>query len=308
VAEHVIDASRIHHQWDLELEPTLRVMSGDVVHFDLRMAGHGQVENGTPFEEIRFDFETIYNLLGPVWVEGAEPGDTLDVEVLALEPGAWGWTAVLPELGLLAEDFPRGFIRYFDLTRGATAKLGEGVEIPIVPFLGTMGTHPGEPATASPFPPHRGGGNIDTRHLVVDSTLSLPVWCEGALFSCGDAHAAQGDGEVCVSAIECDMKATLRFQLRKETITAPQFRVPGALTPRSDAGGYRGTMGIDPDLMQGAKSAVRAAIDWIEAEHGLSREDAYILCSLAGDLKILEIVDAGVWNVGLTMPLDVFTS
>jgi acetamidase/formamidase len=269
------------------------------------MAGARQVVRGAPYEEIAWDFDTIYNLLGPVWVDGAEPGDTLEVEVLALEPGPWGWTAVLPELGLLAEDFPEGFIRYFDIGE-TSARLGDRVEIPVAPFLGTMGTHPGEPATASPFPPHRGGGNIDTRHIVAGSTLWLPVWCEGALFSCGDAHAAQGDGEVCVSALECDMRATLRFSLRHETIAAPHFRVPGPLTPRTDERGYHGTMGIDPDLMAGARTAVRAMIDWLESEHGLSREDAYVLCSLAGDLKILEVVDAGVWNVGFTMPLSIF--
>jgi acetamidase/formamidase len=306
MAEHVIDPAAIHHQWDRDLEPTLRIASGDLVRFDLRMAGAGQVVRGAPYEEIAWDFDTIYNLLGPVWVDGAEPGDTLGVEVLALEPGSWGWTAVLPELGLLAEDFPEGFIRYFDIGE-TSARLGDGIEIPVVPFLGTMGTHPGEPATASPFPPHRGGGNIDARHIVAGSTLWLPVWCDGALFSCGDAHAAQGDGEVCVSALECDMEATLRLSLRKETIAAPHFHVPGPLTPRTDEGGYHGTMGIDPDLMEGARKAVRAMIDWLESEHGLSREDAYALCSLAGDLKILEVVDAGVWNVGFTMPLSIFT-
>jgi len=270
------------------------------------MAGHGQVKQGAPIEETRFDFDTLYNLLGPIWVEGAEPDDTLEIEVLTLEPGEWGWTVVLPELGLLAEDFPNAFVRYFDLAERETAQLIAGVEIPVVPFLGTMGTHPYEPATAPPFPPHHGGGNIDTRHLVAGSTLWLPIWSPGAYFSCGDPHAAQGDGEVCVAAIECDMKATLRFMLHKHTLSAPQFRVPGALTQRTDAGGYHGTMGIDSDLMQGAKTAVRAMIDWLEDEHGLSREDAYVLCSLAGDLKILEIVDDGVWNVGFTLPLDVF--
>jgi acetamidase/formamidase len=113
--EHVIDPKRIHHFWDRDLEPTLRIGSGDVVHFDLLMAGHGQVDNGTPIEEARFDFDTLYNLLGPIWVDGAEPGDTLEIEVLALQPGDWGWTVVLPELGVLPEDFPDAFIRYFDL-------------------------------------------------------------------------------------------------------------------------------------------------------------------------------------------------
>lgn len=136
--------------------------------------------------------------------------------------------------------------------------------------------------------------------------LWLPVWCDGALFSCGDPHAVQGDGEVCVSALECAMQASLRFHVRKRSIPAPQFRAGGRLTPQTDTLGYYATMGIESDLMQGAKTAVRAMIDWIVEEHGLSREDAYILCSLAGDLKILEVVDAGVWNVGMTMPLSVF--
>jgi acetamidase/formamidase len=303
--EHVIDAARIHHAWDASLEPTLRIDSGDTVRFDLRMAGHGQVEDGMPYEQARFDFDTLYNLLGPIHVEGARPGDTLAVEIVALQPGPWGWCSVLPELGLLPEDFPEPFIRYFDLTQGDTTELA-GVRIPVEPFLGTMGTLPDDVEHATPFPPHKGGGNVDTRHLRTGTTLLLPVFREGALFSCGDPHAAQGDGEVCVAAIETDMQATLRFELRRQTISTPRFIVPGALTPRTDAGGYYGTMGIHADLMQGAKEAVRGMIELVVQEHGLAREDAYVLCSLAGDLKILEIVDAGVWNVGFTMPRSIF--
>ena len=303
--EHTIDAGRIHHAWDASLEPTLRIQPGDTVHFDIRMAGHGQVEQGWPYEQARFDFDTLYNLLGPVYVEGAEPGDTLEVEIVALQPGGWGWTSVLPELGLLPEDFPEPLIRYFDLTQGDTTELA-GAQIPIEPFLGTMGTLPDDIDFATPFPPHKGGGNVDTRHLKTGTTLLLPVFRDGALFSCGDPHAAQGDGEVCVAAIETDMQATLRFGLRKRSISAPRFVVPGPLTPRTDAGGYYGTMGIHPDLMQGAKEAVRGMIELVGEEHGLDREDAYVLCSLAGDLKIFEIVDAGVWNVGLTLPRSVF--
>jgi acetamidase/formamidase len=111
-----------------------------------------------------------------------------------------------------------------------------------------------------------------------------------------------------VAAIETDMQATLRFRLHRRSISTPRFVVPGPLTPRTDAGGYYGTMGISPDLMQGAKAAVRGMIELVTAEHGLDAEDAYVLCSLAGDLKILEIVDAGVWNVGFTLPRSVFTA
>ena len=138
---------------------------------------------------------------------------------------------------------------------------------------------------------------------MVGSTLWLPIWCDGALFSCGDSHAAQGDGEVCVSAIECGMQATLRFHVRERPILGPAYRVPESIaTPWP----YHGTMGIDADLMAGARTAVRNMITWLVDEHGMSRDDAYVLCSLAGDLKIHEIVDAGVWNVGMTMPLAVF--
>jgi acetamidase/formamidase len=280
--EHTIDPTRIHHEWDASLEPTLRIESGDTVHFDLQMAGHGQVENG--------------------W-------DTLEVEIVSLRTGDWGWTAVLPELGTLPDEFPEPYIRYFDLTRGDTTTLVPGVEIPIEPFLGTMGVLPDDIEKATPFPPHKGGGNVDTRHLKQGASFLLPVFRPGALFSCGDPHAAQGDGEVCVAAIETSMQATLRFQLHSgKSIKAPRFVVPGPLTPRVDAGGWYGTMGIDPDLMTGARKAVSAMVELVAEEHGLQREDAYVLCSLAGDLKILEIVDAGVWNVGFTLPRSVFVN
>jgi acetamidase/formamidase len=305
--EHQIDAKRIHHAWDNTLEPTLRVNPGDVVHYELLMAGHGQVHEGDAFSDTQFDFDTLYNLLGPVHVEGAQPGDALRVEIEELVPGDWGWCVIMAELGTLPDLFPESYLRTFDLRGGTDAELVPGVRIPLSPFLGTMGTHPDEPATASAFPPHKGGGNIDTRHLTAGSTLWLPVWCEGALFSCGDAHAAQGDGEVCVAALECDMRATLRFELERRTIPAPYFRTAGALTPKVEGAGHHGAMGIAPDLMEGARSAIAAMVDWVVSEHGLSREDAYMLCSLAGDLKILELVDAGMWNVGMTLPLSVFS-
>src|SRR5712691_835490 len=305
--EHVVDPERVHHAWDMSIEPALVVESGDTVHFDIPMAGAGQVFEGAPFHEVQFDFDTIYNLLGPVAVHGAVPGDTLEIEIAALEPGEWGWTVILPGLGLLSDEFPDGYLKTWDLRNGVRAVLCSGVEIPFEPFLGTMGNCPDIPGVHLPFPPMKGGGNMDNRHLTVGSVLWLPVWCEGGLFSCGDPHAAQGDGEVCVSAIECSMRTTLRFHLRKSQISAPRFRAPGPLASRTAASGHFATMGISPDLMEGARIATREMIQWLVEEHELTREDAYVLCSVAGDLKILEIVDAGVWNVSMTMPLAVFT-
>lgn len=301
--EHRLGTTDIHHDWDRSREPALMIRPDDVVHFDLPITGEGQVAETSTIDEVVWDFDTIYNLAGPVFVDGAQPGDTLEVEVLELTPGPWGWTTVIPGLGLLADDFPEPFLKIFDLRGGSTASVAPGVEVLLDPFLGTMGVTTEEPGQHSPFPPHRGGGNVDCRHLVAGSTLWLPIWCEGALFSCGDSHAAQGDGEVCVSAIECAMQATLRFRLHKRSISGPAFNVPRAV---GDLGPHYGTMGIDADLMEGAKTAVRNMIGWLVAEHGLSREDAYVLCSLAGDLRIHEIVDAGVWNVGMVLPLSVF--
>ena len=305
-SEHVIDATLIHHMWDRSLEPALVVDSGDTVHFDLLMAGDGQLFEGASYANAAFDFDTIYNLSGPVYVNGAKPGDTLEIEILSLEPGAWGWTAFLPGVGLLADDFPDGYVKTWDLRGREQAMLVPGVEVPIHPFLGTMGTCIDEPGRHLPFPPNEGGGNMDNRHLTEGSTLWLPALCMGGLFSCGDPHAAQGDGEVCVSAIECAMRATLRFHLRKWSVSTPRFQVPGRLAARSEGNGYFATMGISPDLMDGAKTATRAMIEWLHDSHGLTREDAYVICSVAGDLKILEIVDAGVWNVSMAMPLSVF--
>ena len=301
--EHTVGASQIHHDWDASREPVVTIESGDVVHFDLPITGEGQVTETSTAADVVWDFDTIYNLAGPVHVAGAARGDTLEVEILELHPGGWGWTAVIPEFGLLAADFPEAFLKVFDLRDGTTATVATGVEVPLQPFLGTMGVPTDEPGPVSPFPPHLGGGNVDCRHLIAGSTLWLPVWCDGALFSCGDAHGVQGDGEVCVSAVECAMQATLRFALTRRTIPGPAFHVPHAV---GIPGPYQGTMGIDADLMEGARTAVRNMIMWLVEDHGLSREDAYVLCSLAGDLRIHEIVDAGVWNVGMTMPLGVF--
>ena len=301
--EHVVDASQIHHDWDASREPVVAIESGDVVHFDLPITGEGQVRESSTVADVVWDFDTIYNLAGPVHVAGASRGDTLEIEILELTPGPWGWTTFIPGLGLLADDFPEPFLKIYDLRDGSTATVAPGVEVPTEPFLGTMGVPEDVAGPISPFPPHQGGGNVDCRHLVAGSTLWLPIWCAGALFSCGDAHAAQGDGEVCVSAIECGMAATLRLHVRKRTIPGPAFHAPG---PDATPGPYYGTMGIDADLMEGARTAVRNMIAWLVEEHGMTREDAYVLCSLAGDLKIHEIVDAGVWNVGMTMPLAVF--
>jgi acetamidase/formamidase len=306
MTEHIMPSGAIHHDWARDRPAALTIASGDVVHYDIPMAGHGQVTRGEGYADTAFDFDTLYHLAGPLAVEGADPGDTLQIDILSLETGAWGWTAILPELGLLPDEFPEGYLRTFELAGRETIAVAARVEVPITPFFGTMGCATDVAGAHLPFPPHAGGGNVDTRHLVAGSTLWLPVHLPGGSFSVGDPHAAQGDGEVCVSAVECPMRASLRFTLLRRRIATPRFRVPGPLTPAVDDGGHLATMGIADDLMEGARIAVRAMIAWVVDEHDLDPRDAYVLCSLAGDLKIFEIVDAGVFNVGMTLPAAVF--
>jgi acetamidase/formamidase len=256
------------------------------------------------------DFDRLYPLAGPIFVKGAEPGDVLEVEILSLKPLEWGWTGIIPGLGLLSEDFTEPYIRHFDLTNGVSAALREDIHIPLAPFCGTMGVATDEPGQHMVLPPTKGAGNIDTRHLTAGTKLYLPVFVPGALFSAGDCHAAQGDGEVCVTGIECPMAFSLRFDVRKGRSLPPwryQFITPpGPLQPKSDERGYFVSSALGPDLMTNAKNAVRGLIDWLEAEHQLSREDAYILCSLAADLKISQIVDAPNWGVSAYLALSVF--
>ncbi|MDP9293915.1 MAG: acetamidase/formamidase family protein, partial [Actinomycetota bacterium] len=254
------------------------------------------------------DWDRVYPLAGPVGVDGAAPGDTLAIEILDLQTRGWGWTAILPGLGLLPEEFPDAYLRIFDLSQGDVAHLGDNVAIPVEPFLGTMGVCPAGASEQAVMPPGPFGGNMDTRQLVRGTTLYLPVQVDGALFSCGDAHGAQGDGEVCVTGLEAPMNATLRFTVQKgRALPAPQYRTAGPLTPRVDSGGFYGTTGVGPDLYAASQDAVRAMVDHIATEHGLSPEDSYVLCSLCVDLKISEIVDAGQYIVSALLPDAVFT-
>jgi acetamidase/formamidase len=253
------------------------------------------------------DWDRVYPLSGPVYVEGAEPGDTLAIEVLDIHTKGWGWSAILPGLGLLADDFTEPYLRVFDLTEGDVTHFRDDITVPLDPFMGTMGVCPAGASGTPIMPPGIFGGNMDTRQLVAGSTLYLPVQMDGALFSCGDAHGAQGDGEVCVTGIEAPMAGTLRITLEKgRSIPAPQWSAPGPLTPRVDAGDFYATTGVGPDLYVAAQEALRAMLDYLAVTQPLSREDAYVLASLCVDLKISEIVDAGEYIVSAVLPLAVF--
>jgi acetamidase/formamidase len=305
---HEFPLDQVHYRWDDRNEPVLTVESGDTVVMVTREVSDGQITPSSDASAIAsLDWDRIYPLAGPIAVDGAEPGDTLAIEIVEIATQGWGWTAIIPGQGLLPDDFPDPYLRIFDLGRGDSTQLREDITIPIEPFLGTMGVCPAGAREQAVMPPGTFGGNLDTRQLTRGTTLYLPVEEPLALFSCGDAHAAQGDGEVCVTGIESPMAVTLRFTLeRGRRIPAPQYLTAGPLTPRVDGAGFFGTTGVGPDLYRGAQDAVRAMIDHLAASHDLSSEDAYVLASLCVDLKISEIVDAGQYVVSALLPLAVF--
>ena len=306
---HYFPSDQVHFTWDAGNAPVLTIDSGDTVVVHTRDVSDNQIGPDSTVDVIAgLDWDRVYPLAGPIAVNGAQPGDTLAIEVLDLHTQGWGWTAILPGLGLLADDFPDAYLRIFDLTAGDVTYLREDIAIPIEPFLGTMGVCPAGASAQPVMPPGRFGGNMDTRQLTRGTTLYLPVQVDGALFSCGDAHGAQGDGEVCVTGLESPMYGALRFTLHKDRpIPAPQYLTAGPLAPRVADAPWYGTTGVGPDLYVGAQEAVRAMVDHLAAEHGLSPEDAYLLCSLCVDLRISEIVDAGEYVVSALLPLQIFS-
>ena len=309
--DHRVSADdAVHSSWDNDLEPALTVEPGDVVRFDCRDATNGQLGPGSTAEDIAaIDVEPIHPLTGPIAIEGARPGDVLEVELLALEHEGWGQTLVLPgemELGLLADEFPEPALHVWELEDGV-ARFVDGIEVPIDPFPGVIGVAPAEDGAHSTFPPRSVGGNLDVKHLTAGSTLYLPIAVDDALFSVGDCHAAQGDGEVCGTGIEAPMTVTCRFDVRSDrSLEGPQFETTGPFTPPGRDEPIYGTTGVADDLMAATRTAIRNMVDHLHDERGLTRGEAYLLCSAAVDLKLNEVVNAPNWAVSAYLPESLF--
>ncbi|MFC7068633.1 acetamidase/formamidase family protein [Halobaculum lipolyticum] len=311
------DESTVHYTWDRGHDPALTVEPGSVVRFDCRDAYDGQVSPPATVEKLRAVESDGHPMTGPVAVAGAEPGDTLRVDLLAFEHEGWGVTAVPPgerEGGLLPEEFPEPHVREWDLdaTRDGRPVAtfvdddAPDVAVPIHPFPGNLGVAPGADGSHSTMPPRAVGGNMDVKHLTAGSTLYLPVEAPGGLFSIGDCHAAQGDGEVCITGIEAPMSVTARLDVvRDRPVAGPEFATDGPFTPTGRDERMYATTGIAPDLMDATKAAVSNVITHLHERRGFSREDAYVLCSAAVDLKISEVVDAPNWTVTAYLPESV---
>ncbi len=299
-----------HIGWNNANAPVLTVAPGETVMFETIDASGGQLSPSSSVADVTtLDFGQINPVNGPIHIDGARPGDALKVTIDAFQPSGWGWTANIPGFGLLADQFPDPALHLwkYDTTTMAPAMFGPGGRVPLKPFTGTIGVAPGEPGDHSIVPPRQVGGNMDIRDLSAGTTLYLPIEVDGALFSVGDTHAAQGDGEVCGTAIESPMTVTLRFDLLKNAgLRFPRFTTAGPVSRHLDEKGYEVTTGIGPDLFEAARGALSGMIDLLSASRGMSAVEAYMLCSVAGDLRISEIVDQPNWVVSFYFPRMVF--
>jgi acetamidase/formamidase len=309
-AQHTIHAAHCHYGWDNAIAPVLTVAPGDMFTVECRDAADGHFSPASNAADIAGMVPGRVNpVTGPVFVDGAQPGDRLSVTFHDFAPSGFGWTAIIPGFGLLAGDFDEPHLHLWDYDRTGRepAMFGSLAKVPLRPFAGTVGVAPAEPGRHDVIPPRRVGGNMDIRDLTAGSTLHLPVEVEGALLSIGDTHGAQGDGEVCGTAIESAMHVSVSLELAKASAPRfPRLSLPAGRAPRPDPEGWEITTGIGPDLMQAAKDAVAEMIDLIAAWRGVSPEDAYMLCSVCGNLRISEIVDAPNWVVSFQFPRGVF--
>jgi acetamidase/formamidase len=310
MATHTLDAETVHYEWNHAIPPRLTIDPGDTVVFETRDAADRFYTKASTAADVLKRVFKGHPLTGPVRVRGAAPGDTLVVEIIDVVPALdFGWTQVRPGRGLLPEsDFPAPHLCVWDVSDTRVARMPERpIAVPLAPFAGVMGVALDEPGGHSTMPPRRSGGNMDIKQLTAGTTLYLPVLVDGALFSVGDGHGAQGDGEVCITAVEMCARVTLRFGVDAgKRIPEPRFRTPAGARAGALPGPHFVTTAHGPDLFANSQQAIRYMIDHLVQERGLTREEAYVLCSVAVDLKISEIVDAPNWIVSAFLPESVF--
>jgi len=290
---------QIHSRFSRTIAPVLTVPSGAVIEAFTQEASAGQFTPESDTATVRaLDFDPIHPLTGPVYVEGAEPGDVLAVTLHAIDVGAFGWAAIVPGFGFLAEDFTEPYLKTFTIEPGATeVPFTDRISIPLQPFPGVMGVAPDTDELLSTIPPRANGGNMDNRYLTTGTTVYFPVFVEGALFSIGDTHAAQGMGEVSGTAIEAPMRIVYEVQVIKDG--------PALQEPQYETEDYYAVTAFATTLDEAAKKATRYMVDHLVTTQGLTRSEAYVLCSLAGELKIAEVVDAPHVLVAMHMPKQV---
>jgi len=297
VSEHTLSAEPTHSVWDRSLEPRLRIAPGDEVQFECLDASGGQVHPGMTADEFQqIDRTRIHALTGPVWIEGAEPCDVLQIDVLATQHRGWGWSSVIPGLGFLKDRFTEPYLFHWLLDGNETRSLAPAV-LPVRPFLGVMGVARAEDGRFRTRPPGSFGGNLDIRELCAGSKLYLPVYNAGALFSCGDGHAAQGDGEVCINGIECPLDVTLRFTIHKQQrLSGPLIESSESVAPDTHSDAWV-VVESGEDVVTAAQRVTSRMVDLLVRLWGIPEVHAYILCSVALKLRLSQVVNEPVYTV-----------
>ena len=305
MTQHTLCAEPTHSLWDRSLSPHLHIASGDEVHFECLDASGGQVHPGMTAAEFEsIDRTRIHALTGPIWIEDAEPGDVLQVDVLFTQHRGWGWSSILPGLGFLKERFATPYLFHWQLDGHETRSLAPAI-LPVRPFLGVMGVARAQDGAFRTRAPGSFGGNLDVRELCAGSRLYLPVFNPGALFSCGDGHAAQGDGEVCINGIECPLDVTLRFSLHKnQNLSGPVVESSESVAPDSKADSWI-VVESGEDIASAARAATSRMIDLLVSRWGLSDIHAYILCSVALKLRLSQVVNEPVSTVSAAIPKQI---
>jgi len=308
----MISVHSTHSRWNSSLKPTVFVKDGDILELKVKEASDGQIRKDSDISDVtKLDFSRIHPLTGPIYVEGAHPGDTLKVEILDIKGEGWGWTAVLSGFGFLSgeKDVPEGMngyaLKIWDSLDGySEAKFGDlRVRVKEFPFPGVIGTGLPYNGTWSTIPPRENGGNMDVKHMTIGSTIYFPVFREGALLSIGDTHLAQGDGEVCGSAIEAPTTVKIRLSIIKDKrLTLPAF--VSKVKQLEYEGSYITFLGFSSDLWRASVDAVKQGISFLS--NFMDPVEAYMLLSAVMDLKVSQVVDVPNWTVSAFLPLDVF--
>lgn len=297
--DFTISVDKNHNKFSNSIPYQIKVPNGSVVEAYTKEATGGQLNVNSTLDDFdKVDMDKVHTLTGPIYVEEAEVGDVLAVELLDLEPGDWGWTGMGPEFGFLAgETEAKGFKTYKLDKENNLVHFSESISIPMKPFPGVMGVAPNTEEMLTTFPPRANGGNMDDPNLVKGVTVYFPVFVKGALFSIGDTHAVQGLGEVVGTAVECDMRIRFRLSVIKDKkITEPEY----------ESKDFYATTGFGTTIDEAAKKATRYMVEHISSTYDISWEEAYMLCSLIGDLKIAEVVDLPHMLVTMHIPKSVF--
>jgi len=299
--DHILTADQKHNKFSKLIPPVLTVPSGAVIKAETSEASDGQLHAKAGLDDlINLDFGPIHPLTGPVYVEEAEVGDILAVDVLKIELHDYGWQAIVAGFGFLTDRFPDPKLKVHAIDKvRKTMQFSDKVTIPLMPFAGVMGVAPDTEEMLSTIPPRENGGNMDDPSIVEGTTVYFPVLVKGGLFSIGDTHAVQGLGEVCGTALEAPMTITYRLRVLKDK--------PAIKEPQYETDQYYAVTGFGDTIDKAAKKAVNFMIDHLVANYDISDEDAYMLCSLVGDLKIAEVVDVPNMLVTMHFPKSILT-